>query len=125
MNKVILSGTIEKDFDVKSTKAGISVAKVTLKCFADDDKKSFLIIDCVFWGDKANSVSNYTKGTYLEVEGKITKNSYQDKKGNTQWATEVQVDRYEAVGSNVQVEAPVKEYENESVLDYSDEDLPF
>ena len=125
MNKVILSGTIEKDFDVKSTKAGVSVAKVNLKCFADDDKKSFLLMDCIFWGDKAGAVSNYPKGTYLEVEGKITKNSYQDKKGNTQWATEVQVDRYEAVGTNVLVEAPVKEYQNESVLDYEEDLLPF
>lgn len=129
MNKVILSGTIEKDIEIKKTKGGNSVSTITLKCFNDESKKSFLLMDCVFWNDKAETIEKVAKkGSYLEIEGRISKSSYKVD-NQTVYKTEVIVDRFELVGSYtpslVEKTTEPRSYENDTVLSFEEDDLPF
>ena len=132
MNKVILSGTIEKDFDIKSTSGGKKVTTLSLKCYNDETKKSFLLINCVFWAEKAETISAIgSKGDYIEVEGKLSVNSYKGNNNQTLYKTEVVVDRFELVGNTDEVHAPnytpqqLMKQQSDNVLIYDTEDLPF
>ena len=131
MNKVILSGTIEKDLEITKTASNQDVCTAQLKCYNDETKRSFLLMDCVFWGEKAQSlVSIAKKGSYIEIEGKISKSNFKNKKGDTIYKTEVQVDRFEVVTgatatySQVQEEQLNKQSSNELTYDF-DDDVPF
>lgn len=138
MNKVFLSGAIDKEFDLKATSKGSNVVSLLLKCYNDSSKKAFVVMECTFWGDLADQVyGTCEKGDYLEVEGAIVKQQYQDKKGVTQYKTSITVNKFEAVTGNInKVTNATNKYSNHQeenyykeddtpTLEYDDNDLPF
>lgn len=138
MNKVFLSGTIDKNFDLKATSKGSNVVSLLLKCYNDSTRKTFVVMECTFWGDLADQVyGTCEKGDYLEVEGSIVKQQYQDKKGTTQYKTNITVNKFEPVTGNInKVTKATNKYNNQlqennfeeddtPTLEYDDADLPF
>lgn len=94
MNKVILSGELVRDAEVRTTKTGKSVTSFTIK--ADSTYKvngdiltSYTYVNCVYWGDTPVGV----EGDIVSVEGRLSVRSY-EKDGQKRYITEVVVDKF-------------------------------
>ncbi len=100
MNKVILSGRITKDPEIRYTQTGASVVSFTIAVDrpirdAQGNRQSDFI-NCVAWRGTAEFISRYIKKGYmLLVEGYITSRSYQGQDGQTRYVTEVICDNVE------------------------------
>lgn len=104
MNKVILIGNLTRDPEKRTTAQGTSVTTFTLavnrKFKNDDGTYDADFINCVAWRQTADFIAQYfQKGSRIAVTGTIQTRSYQDKNGNSRYATEVIVDEAEFTGS--------------------------
>lgn len=133
MNKVILGGRLTKDVELRKANNGSSYANVILHCKNCDGSNTFVYMECIFWNDNANKLANRaSKGTYVLLEGKINKSSYESN-GNKVYNTNVSVEKFEildnVVEENVKEEKEEKSYtprqEDNNVFDYNSDDLPF
>lgn len=134
MNKAILVGRLTKDPEKKTTQQGTSVTSFTIACQRriknaqgtyDAD-----FINCVAWRQTADFVTKYfKKGDRIGCTGSIQTRSYEDKNGNTRYATEVNVDDVEFVESKAQKAEPTAEDlfkdELDEFMPVEDNDLPF
>jgi single-strand DNA-binding protein len=99
MNKVILTGRLTADPEVRYTQSATAVCRFTLAVdrYMGEGKESqadFII--CTAWGKTAEHVGKYYfKGKKALVEGNIKTGSYDDKDGKKVYTTEVWVDRVE------------------------------
>lgn len=121
MNKVILSGRLARDIELKRTKDNTAVASFTLavKDFKKDDPKAVTYIDCVAFKELAEALKKYIKkGSTISCIGRIHKSTYQDRAGNNKYRTFVIAESVE-----FQKTTQVKEPE-ESEEDYY-EDMAF
>jgi single-strand DNA-binding protein len=106
INKVILSGNLTRDPDVKYTQSGTAVATFSIAVndgYGDNQKTYYPNI--VVWGKTAETVGkNLTKGSKVGVVGKLTSRSYESN-GQKKYITEVVADMYggiEFLGSKKQ-----------------------
>lgn len=94
MNKVVLTGRIAQDIELKTTTSGVSVCTFNLavkRPKAKDDITDFFTVVC--WRNTAEFVSKYfRKGNGIEVAGMLTVRKWQDKNGNNRCATEIVAD---------------------------------
>ncbi len=97
VNKVILIGNLGKDPEIRRLENGAVIATFSLatsEVFTDKstgEKKEITDWhDIVLWRGLAEIAEKYIrKGAKIYVEGKLKKRSWQDKEGNTRYATEV------------------------------------
>lgn len=91
MNKVILTGYIASDIELKTTNQGTSVTSFRLavrRPKTKNDMTDFLTI--VAWRSTAEFISKYFhKGSGIEIYGIVTTRKWQDKDGNNRYATEI------------------------------------
>jgi single-strand DNA-binding protein len=106
INKVILSGNLTRDPDVKYTQSGTAVATFSIAVndgYGDNQKTYYPNI--VVWGKTAETVGkNLTKGSKVGVVGKLTSRSYESN-GQKKYITEIVADMYggiEFLGSKKQ-----------------------
>ena len=146
MNKVILSGRLCNDPELRQTQSGISSCRFTIACdrkFADKNtgERQADFISCVAWRQSAEFITRYfSKGKMIAVEGSLRTGSYQDRNHSdvTHYTTDVYVDSVEFCGDkgnsnasqsqqNTQQTAPAESYgtlsEFEEIL--SDGEVPF
>ncbi len=108
VNKVILIGNVGKDpeikyFDNDRAVANFSMATTERGFRAANgtevpDRTEWHNISC--WGGLAKVVEQYVKkGDALYIEGKIRTRTYDDKNGIKRYATEINVDNLEMLGS--------------------------
>lgn len=133
MNKITLTGNIVRDADLKQTSDG----KVWLSnaIAVRDDYKSkdgtyhSQFFDIVAFGTTAQYINTYCqKGTKVLIEGRLVREDYQDKQGNTRQSYKININSVESfrtdttqskkTSSAVNDEKP---YDNE----IREEDLPF
>lgn len=99
MNKIILCGRVVRDFSLKQTNSGKSVATMTIavnRSFGEGAD----FFDCTCWGKTAETASKYlSKGRSVLIEGAMQSRKYKGKDGNERTAWEVQVDRLHFVDS--------------------------
>ena len=100
MNKVILTGRITKDPEVRYTQTGVSVVSFTLavnRQYRDANGNNQAdFINCTAWRTTADFITRYIKKGYmLLVEGSIQSRSYQGQDGQTRYVTEVVCDNVE------------------------------
>jgi len=120
INKVVLTGNLTKDPDVKYTQSGKAVAMFSIAVndgFGDNQKTYYPNI--VVWGKTAETVgNNLVKGSKVGVVGKLTTRSYDNSAGQKVYVTEVVADMYggiEFLGSKKQSQSnPI-----------DDEEIPF
>lgn len=103
MNKILLTGRLAKDPEVRYTESGKVVATLSLavdRPFAGDDgKREADFIPCVIWGKQAEFVGNhFKKGKWMELEGRLQIRSY-EKDGQRRYVTEVIVGQAGFVGA--------------------------
>lgn len=146
MNQVTLTGRLTRDAELKSIgvnntpKLSFSLA-VERNYQKDKNNKVVDYIDIELLGNRANSLAQYlTKGKSLLVLGELNIDKYQDKEGNTRYATKVKADRIEFLSSsNTNQNSDIKEakkddsYENylkqvqnaPDLEPIDDDDIPF
>ncbi|MBL4930505.1 MULTISPECIES: single-stranded DNA-binding protein [Clostridium] len=97
MNKVILTGRLTKDPELKFTPGnGTAVTTVTLavdKYNASTGQREADFISVTIWGKQAEATANYmNKGGQMAVSGRIQTRSYDAKDGTKRYVTEVVAD---------------------------------
>jgi single-strand DNA-binding protein len=120
INKIVLTGNLTKNPDVKYTQSGKAVAMFSIAVndgFGDNQKTYYTNI--VVWGKTAETVgNNLVKGSKVGVVGKLTTRSYDNSAGQKVYVTEVVADMYggiEFLGSKKQSQSnPIE-----------DEEIPF
>ncbi len=94
MNKVILTGYVASDVELKTTTNGTSVVSFRLavrRPRTKNDTTDFLNI--VAWRSTAEFISKYFhKGSGIEISGIVTTRKWQDDSGNNHYSTEIVVE---------------------------------
>lgn len=113
MNKVILTGRITKDPEIRFTQSGMSNLRFTVAVDrigsrdANGNKQADFI-SCVAFGQQADFISRFIKKGYmLSVEGRIQTGSYQGQDNQIRYTTDVIVERVE----NLQPRDPNAQYQ--------------
>ena len=104
MNKLILTGRLCKDPEVKAIGDNNMVAKFTIavnRNYKDKDgNRPADFIPCEAFGKTAEFVSNYiTKGRLVEVEGEMRVHQYQNEAGENRSFTKCHVNTLNALDS--------------------------
>ena len=97
INKVILSGRITHDIELKNTPSGTAVTQFSLaveRSFArQGEERQTDFITCVAWGKTAEFINRFfSKGRSIAVIGNLRSRTYDDKNGTKHYVTEVYVD---------------------------------
>lgn len=97
LNKVILSGRITRDLEVRQTNSGSAVVQFTLAVernfSAQNGERLTDFITCVAWGKTAEFIGRFfSKGRSIAVIGSLRTRTYDDKNGTKHYVTEVNVD---------------------------------
>ncbi|RIA75472.1 single-strand DNA-binding protein [Anaeroplasma bactoclasticum] len=100
MNKVILTGRITKDPELRYTPNGMATLSFSIavdrQVRNQDGTRQADFINCVAWGQQADFMSRYVhKGNMLAIAGRIQSRSYQGQDGQTRYVTEVVVENVE------------------------------
>lgn len=139
MNKIILSGRLTKDVEVRSTPNNVSVANGTIAVGRNFKSKNgeyetdFFIF--IAYGKLAEIISEQSrKGILCEIVGRLQNRSYENKQGQRVYVTEVICEEYtrleplEARAANTSNMDQSQGYGNTSPFvgqEFNDEDLPF
>lgn len=100
MNRVILTGRITRDPEIRYTQSGIASVSFSIavdRNYSDaSGNRQADFINCVAWRNNAEFISRYVKKGYmLCVEGRIQTRNYQGNDGQTHYVTEVLCDSVE------------------------------
>ena len=146
MNKIILSGNICKDIELKYTTNNIAVVMNTIAVRNDyknrEGNYDSQFINFVAYRNNAEYLSKYAKkGSKILLEGKWNNRNYKRQDGSTVYVNEVIVERIELLSSvksteNVEKSTEFAEKNTEEVTEdpfasfgkeitIRDEDLPF
>lgn len=107
MNKVILSGRLTKEVNVKYLNTGIAVGELTIavneKVKKQDGsaKENVCFIDVSIFGNGANILSQYChKGSKVLVEGKLMQSNYVNQQGANVTRFYVACEHFEFMGTS-------------------------
>ena len=139
MNKIILSGNLVKEIDLRNTGNGTSVVQNTIAVKNDyknaKGEYDSEFINIVAWKQTADYISKYaSKGNKVLVEGRLRNRSYEKQDGTKGYVTEVIVEKVELLSFKKEEAKPVVEEKknNDDVyadfgkqIEFEDEDLPF
>ena len=106
INRVVLTGNLTKDAELKQTAGGMAIA--TIRLAVNDRRKNAAsgqwedkpnYIDVVMFGSRGESVSRFlTKGKQIAVEGKIRWSEWENQAGEKRSKIEVVADDIELLG---------------------------
>lgn len=104
MNKLILTGRLTADPELRQTQSGIASCRFTVavnrKHKNEDGSYDADFISCTAWRQTAEFVSRYfNKGSMIAVEGELRNNNYTDKDGVTHYGFVVNINSVEFCGS--------------------------
>lgn len=107
INKVVLTGRLTRDLELKTTQSGLSVASFTIavnRQFTDSQgKREADFINCVIWRKAAENLCKFThKGSLIGIDGRLQTRSYDNNNGQKVFITEVVVDNFALLESKGQ-----------------------
>lgn len=138
INRVVLTGNLTKDADLKQTSGGMAI--VTIRLAVNDRRKNASsgqwedkpnYIDVVMFGSRGEAVSRFlTKGKQIAVEGKIRWSEWENQAGEKRSKIEVVADDVELLGGRGDAPSGSRSVASASVDapadDFADgEDIPF
>ena len=131
MNKIVLSGNVCKDIELRMTAGkGTPVATTTIAVndgYGENKKTYFIPI--VVWGKQGESfANNVLKGQKVWVNGKLVIRDYEAKDGTKRYVTEVWADMYDGVEwAKNNTAANNNNYDDgwSDPVDDSDDEIPF
>lgn len=99
INRVVLTGRLTKNPELKFTNSGVAVATFTVavdrqyRNQAGEREADF--INCVIWRKSAENFVNFThKGSKVGIDGRLQTRSYENQQGQRVYVTEVVVDTF-------------------------------
>ena len=99
INRVILTGKLGKDVELKYTPNGKAVATFSLAVNDNFNKDKTHWLPIVVWGKPAENCANYIgKGSSVAVDGRINTRDYENKEGRKVYITEVVADSVQFLG---------------------------
>lgn len=139
MNKVVLSGRLTRDVELRESEGGTKIARFNVAVSRNyknkEGKYDADFISCVAYRNTAEFVGKYFhKGDGIIVEGRIQTGSYEAKDGVIKYTTDVVVENVEFNGKAKEGSEEVAEnaaditstYDNlDKEVSLKDEDLPF
>lgn len=100
INRVVLTGRLTKDLEVRYTQSGVAVARFNLAVSRQFKNKQTGeretdFISCQIWRQGAENLANFThKGSLIGVEGQLQTSHYSDKDGKEVYRTDVIVSNF-------------------------------
>lgn len=139
---VCLVGRVGMDAECENKKRPVNFSIATWENFRDEEEESGWKTvttwhNCIMWGTpeiKKHYMKKLKKGVWVQIEGKIVHNKWEDDEGNKRVTTRVQADKVrvipniEAEGSTAKKEekqAPKKSSDSWDDDDDGSDDLPF
>ena len=116
MNKVLLTGRITKDPEIRYTQSGMANLMFTIAVDRQvkdaQGQRQADFISCVAWSQSADFMSRYVrKGNMLAITGRIQTRSYQGQDNPMHYVTEVVVESVENLSPRDQAQAPQQGYQ--------------
>lgn len=99
LNRVVLTGRLTKDADLRYTSSGVATGSFSLavnRSFtnANGDREADFI-NCVIWRKSAENFANFThKGSLVGIDGRLQTRNYENQQGQRVYVTEVVVDNF-------------------------------
>lgn len=114
MNKVILTGRLTADIEVKGKDSKYANFTLAVRDGRDADGEPLTqFIRCVIFGKGAEIMEQFTeKGSPLSICGRMNNSSYENEEGETRWSTSVIVDDFDLIGSGKKSEEDTKTDKN-------------
>lgn len=139
INKVIISGNLTRDGELRTTPSGAII--LALGVAVNDRRRNQSgewedyanFVDCTMFGTRAEKLAQYmTKGTKVCIEGRLHYSSW-EKDGQRRSKLDVTVDEVEFMSSRNGSQSGAQDakktvkaaYPNATVEAYDDEDIPF
>ena len=129
MNRIVISGRITKDLELRSTEAGKKFLGFSIA--VNEMVKEEQITDffnCNAWEHNAEFISKYFgKGRMILIEGKLKTNKYTNAEGKELTNTYILVQHAEFMDAKKEATEEVKEEEftQPDEIVFEDDDLPF
>ena len=125
MNKVILSGNLTRDPEIRYTQSGKAIARLGLAVSRRFSRDTTDFFNLTAWDKQAEFCGRYLKkGSSVIVEGRVENNNYEGKDGVKHYTVEIQIENIEFAGSaRKQSDSPSPEPEPE--LPEDDDSIPF
>lgn len=107
LNRVVLTGRLTKDPELRYTNSGTAVATFTLavdRQFKNqNNEREADFIQCVVWRKSAENFANFThKGSLVGVDGRVSTRNYENNQGQRVYVTEVTIDNFALLESRNQ-----------------------
>lgn len=105
MNKVIITGRLTRDPEVRYTSGDnpMAVTKISVavnRRYSKDKEQTADFINCVAFGKTAEFISKYfDKGKAIGLTGSLRSNSWTDENGQKRYSTEVSIEETEFIES--------------------------
>ncbi|PWG00518.1 single-stranded DNA-binding protein [Levilactobacillus bambusae] len=99
INRVVLTGRLTRDVELRYTQSGAAVATFTLavdqRFTNSSGERGADFISCVIWRKPAETFANYMhKGSLVGLEGRLQTRNYENQQGQRVYVTEVVVDNW-------------------------------
>ena len=131
MNRIVLTGRIAKDLELKTTNNGTAVLSFSIavnRRFKNSEGKYDAdFFSCTAWRQTAEFISkHFLKGSMIAIEGTLQNRSYTAQDNSKRTVTEIMVENAEFCGSSEkQEQKPVPAQNKEEFTEVSDDELPF
>lgn len=133
MNKIIISGRLTKDVELKATSNGNSVARFTVAVARRTDRNKSDFINCIAWRQQAELINKYFhKGSPIYLIGELLQETYEkDGKRNTIYQVNVNEIEFAMSSKDTKEAEPKKEEPKEEEPkdlfeeEINDDNLPF
>lgn len=150
INRVVLTGRLTRDLELRRTQSGTSVVSFTLavdRNFRREGQPEADFINCVAWNRQAETMAQYLhRGSLIGVDGRLQTRNYENQQGQRVYVTEVVVDNFTFLESRAQsqqaaatynpnpmpsqLQQPVDSsfdtsFDENDTLDIASDDLPF
>lgn len=101
MNKVFLNGYLATDPKQRVTTKGIEQSSFSIGVTDLRNYNDSYFFQCVAWGPQAKYINNnLKKGSFVAIDGRLTRRSYVDGEGKTIYITEIVIDNIKHFGIN-------------------------
>ncbi len=106
INRVVLTGRLTRDLELRRTQSGTSVVSFTLavdRNFRREGQPEADFINCVAWNRQAETMAQYLhRGSLIGVDGRLQTRNYENQQGQRVYVTEVVVDNFTFLESRAQ-----------------------
>ncbi len=126
MNKVILSGNLTRDPEIRYTQNGKAIAKMGIAVNRRFSRDTVDFFNLTAWDKTAEFCSRYLKkGSSVIVEGRVENDNYEGKDGVKHYSVNIQIENIE-FGSSSRRQGGSSESEPEPEADPPfDDNVPF